>query len=207
MSTAISTSTKDKNINFSSQSILSNNSNWHTTKGNITYGNTIVMGDNSKCKVNIPIGKKVNYLKLKCEVTADDHTLSTDNFHLVSISYKINYADNKRTVDSYYPKYKFEDGYRDNFTTVRCNSEEIESIDVTLTNNEDEEIKVLATGLYTAIEGMSEEDVDNHVIDNFDRYMDDYKDRYGTFIEARNDDPPVSELYAGRIWLREDLIV
>ena len=48
--------------------------------------------------------------------------------------------------------------------------------------------------------------MNNWANNNFTDYYDNMVQQVGTYIEARTGDPPVSELYPGRIWLRTDLI-
>lgn len=53
--------------------------------------------------------------------------------------------------------------------------------------------------------------IDDIITDNIDDNMVDYYREMvtlvGTYIEPRTSDPIASELYAGRVWLREDLVV
>ena len=156
MAKAFSDYKSDKDISFSSQSYLSNNSSWSTIEGSVSYGSTIVMNNNSAMMANIDLGgMKCNYLKLQIHLTADDKSLTTDNFHAVSGLYEVTVQDEngvtKTNYYEFYPKYDFEDSYKDDFTTVSLSSAvKVKNITVTIYNDEDLAIKITNTGIYVS---------------------------------------------------------
>lgn len=180
---------------------------------------------------------KINYLKLQLRLSSDDTSLTTDNFHAVSGLYEIVTEDDNNILNtknvSFYPKYTFEDDYIDDYTIVQLDSvSRLKHIKITLINKEEVTIKILVAGLYVSkvideetIEDIVEDNLveaittdpdvidalDDVISDNMDNHFSDYYNdmatNVGTWIEPRTSDPSESDLFAGRIWLREDLVV
>lgn len=48
--------------------------------------------------------------------------------------------------------------------------------------------------------------IDSRITDNLPEYYERMVESVGTYIEPRTSDPAAASLYAGRIWLREDLV-
>lgn len=154
MAKGFSDTTNDNDITFDNYSYLSNNSNWTTIDGNITYGETIVMDADSSMINKLQFNKiKCNYIKLQIHLSADDKSLSTDNYHSVYGIFEIDFTNKKgekaKKIFEYYPKYEFEDTYIDDYTTIKIDdSASIDSISVTIGNSESVPINITETGLY-----------------------------------------------------------
>lgn len=212
MALSISSNIKESDISFNSKTLISNSSSWQVEKGEVTLGSTIVLGENSRCSMttgNIHGDKlECTHLKLVAHLTCDDESYSTENTHKVCVLYNIEYIDNdnKETVilDHFYPNYDFEENYKD-YSIIKVPSSYIKSVKVTLINNEDIPVKVTRTGLYYS-RVIKEDNIKDVVSDNFSSMYDNMVEKTGTYIECRTDDPPAEELYAGRIWLRDDLV-
>ena len=226
------TITKD-DISFYGQSVISNLDAWHTEKGSITYGNTINMGADSRCVVNKAFNnEKIDYLKFKVKLDSDDHTLSTDNGHAVTGLCTATYIDENNQVLTnqyhFYPKYVFEDDYQDDYTIIQLGANQrLTNLKVELINKEDVPVKILETGMNVSkvideetlgelventivnnetVKDAINRDIDSRMEDKMSDYYGDMVESVGTYIEPRTSDPSGTELYAGRIWLREDLV-
>lgn len=212
MALSVTDNIRESDISFGSKTLIYNNSNWKIEGGDVTLGSTIILGENSRCSMttgNIQTDKlECTHLKLVAHLTCDDESYSTENAHKVCVLYNIEYIDkdNKETIilDHFYPNYDFEDNYKD-YSIIKVPSSYIKSVKVTLINNEDISVKVTETGLYYS-RVIKEDNIKDVVSDNFGNMYTEMVDKTGTFIECRTDDPPASELYAGRIWLRDDLV-
>lgn len=156
MSKAFSDTITTDDMSFGSTSYISNSSDWQTKKGNINYGNTITMGSDSRCSVSRSFNnEKINYMKFKVKLDADDHTLTTDNGHAVTGLCTATYADEKGNTQTkqwnFYPKYVFEDDYTDDNVIIQLgNNQYLRNVKVELINKEDVPVKILETGLNTS---------------------------------------------------------
>lgn len=201
MSMSVSDTIKESSISFNSTTLINNNSSWTVTKGNVTLGSTIIMGSKSKCSLTITKSIdekfKCQYLKLLAKISSNDTTLSTENVHKVSVSYDITYVDDKgiqsKIVDCYYPKYDFEDDYTNDYSIISVPDSSIISITVTISNNEDEEIKVLSTGLYYSkkvdeemVSDIAKEAVEESIIDRNPEIVEPLVDMINEQIQDGN---------------------
>lgn len=153
MAKAFSDSITTDDMSFGSNSYISNNDNWTTNKGDITYGNIITMGTDSRCSISKNIdNQKINYMKFTIKLDSDDHSLTTDNGHAVTGICKATYTDEDENTKikqwNFYPKYVFEDDYRDDNIIIQLgNNQRLQKVDVELINKENVPIKILKTGL------------------------------------------------------------
>ena len=153
MAKAFSDNITTDDMSFGSNSYISNNDNWTTKKGNITYGNTITMGTDSRCSISKDINnQKINYMKFSVKLDSDDHSLTTDNGHAVTGICRATYTDENGSTKvkqwNFYPKYVFEDDYRDDNVIIQLgNNQRLKKVDIDLINKEDVPVKILKTGL------------------------------------------------------------
>lgn len=152
MSISVSSDVKESGINFDRDSVISNDSDWVGLRGEFNKGEELVLGSSSACRLVVNLNKmKCSYFKLLARVTSNDKTLSTDNFNKVSIVYKIMYeVDGKESVvtNIFYPKYDFEIKDKADFTIISTPQTPINTIEVTIYNNEDVEVSIVETGLF-----------------------------------------------------------
>lgn len=153
MAKAFSDNITTDDMSFGSNSYISNNDNWTTNKGNITYGNIITMGTDSRCSISKDVdNQKINYMKFSVKLDSDDHSLTTDNGHAVTGICRATYTDEDGNTKvkqwNFYPKYIFEDDYRDDNIIIQLgNNQRLQKIDVDLINKENVPVKILKTGL------------------------------------------------------------
>ena len=153
MAKAFSDNITTDDMSFGSNSYISNNDNWTTNKGNITYGNIITMGTDSRCSISKNVdNQKINYMKFSVKLDSDDHSLTTDNGHAVTgicrATYKDENGNTKVKQWNFYPKYVFEDDYRDDNVIIQLgNNQRLQKVDVELINKENVQVKILKTGL------------------------------------------------------------
>lgn len=153
MAKAFSDTITTDDMSFGSNSYISNNDNWTTNKGNITYGNIITMGTDSRCSISKDVGnQKINYMKFSVKLDSDDHSLTTDNGHAVTGICRATYTDEDGNTKikqwNFYPKYIFEDDYRDDNIIIQLgNNQRLQKVDIELINKENVPVKILKTGL------------------------------------------------------------
>lgn len=153
MAKAFSDNITTDDMSFGSNSYISNNDNWTTNKGNITYGNIITMGTDSRCSISKNVdNQKINYMKFSIKLDSDDHSLTTDNGHAVTGICRATYTDEDGNTKikqwNFYPKYIFEDDYRDDNIIIQLgNNQRLQKVDVELINKENVPVKILKTGL------------------------------------------------------------
>ena len=153
MAKAFSDNITTDDMSFGSNSYISNNDNWTTNKGNITYGNIITMGTDSRCSISKDVdNQKINYMKFSVKLDSDDHSLTTDNGHAVTGICRATYTDEDGNTKikqwNFYPKYIFEDDYRDDNIIIQLgNNQRLQKVDVELINKENVPVKILKTGL------------------------------------------------------------
>lgn len=157
MAKAFSDTIDENNISFGSTSYINNRSDWSTTKGDITYGDTIIMGADSRCIVNSVFrNQKVNYIKISLKIDADNSTISTKNGHAVSCFCNVTYNDNEGVTQnkqwSFYPKYVFEDDYIDDNTVIQLgNNMYLKNIYLEIINKEEVPVKIIGTDLKISV--------------------------------------------------------
>jgi len=210
MANAFSGRITEGDINFDSNSYISNSDNWHTKSGSISYGNTISMGANSRCEVSKTIQKvKVNYLKLKIKLSADDTSLTTDNFHAVTGMYEVTVEDSdgntKKLNYHFYPKYIFEDDYQNDYTIVQLGSNVfLKGVKVELINKESVQVKILETGLYVSRvidDEYVQEQIETEVMSNEEikDYIDSLIGEYGCYIRLLSTPEELSTVQEGEL--------
>lgn len=190
MAKAFSDTITTDDMSFGSTSYISNSSNWSTTKGNITYGDTITMGSDSRCVVNRSFdNQKINYMKFKVKLDADDHSLTTDNGHAVTGLCTATYADDKGQTQTkqfhFYPKYVFEDDYRDDNVIIQLgNNQYLKNVKVELINKEEVPVKILETGLNVS-RVVDEETFDDFSMEELENveYMENLAEALGGYMD------------------------
>lgn len=109
----------------------------------IDIGGFSLISHGSSYLGSFDIGTDCEYFKLTCGVETNDTTLTTDSFAAVCVDYEVAYRDEdgntKLLVDSFYPKYKHENGGQADSTIINAPGT-IQSIQVNVTNNEDEDV-------------------------------------------------------------------
>lgn len=164
---AISEKLNENSINFNSNSLVSNSSDWSIVDGTATLGSTILLDTQSSIKVNLAnINSNYTYLKLVCRVDNDDQTLLTNSIHKVAVIYRIKYTNSniRDTVNIFYPNFIYEDGAV-SYVIIQTSDYDIASISINIINSEDITIKILETALYYAVVAKSS---------NIDQVMYDY---------------------------------
>jgi hypothetical protein len=142
------------------------------------------MGSDSRCVVNRSFNnEKINYMKFKVKLDADDHTLTTDNGHAVTGLCTATYADDKGQVQTkqwnFYPKYVFEDDYTDDNVIIQLgNNQYLRNVKVELINKEDVPVKILETGLNTS------RVVDEETFKDFAEQLLEYPEYVAALAEA-----------------------
>lgn len=198
--------TKDS-ISFGQESYINNNSQWQTKSGSVNYGNDITMGANSRCVTNKSFNnEKVDYLKFKVRLDADDHTLTTDNGHAVTGLCTITYLDEDNNVktkqEHFYPKYIFEDTYKDDYVILQLgNDKRLQNLKVELINKENVPIKVKSTNMQLSrvVDEETFDDFATESLGNLD-YVDTMvdalidNDKFNDYIDNRLIIPLVDEL-------------
>lgn len=155
MSLALSNDIKEKDIHFGSESLVSISSEWNTEFGEIVISDSIKISSLGQCSMTTGDisnrGLECNYLKLVGHITCDDKTLSTDFAHMVSIIAIVEYLDGdivKKSLYQFFPKYDFEENYKDDYLIIKIPNKIIQSISVTIMNREDVGIEVTDIALY-----------------------------------------------------------
>ena len=210
MASAFNGRTTEKDINFGSQSYLSNTDSWHTDGGTISYGSTITMNSNSRCSITKSFeNMKANYLKFKIKLSADDTSLTTDNFHAVTGIYTVTTEDangaRKAVNFHFFPKFIFEDSYENDYDIMQLgNNVKLISIKVQLINKEQVPVKILETGIYVSrvidpeyIQEQIEYDVMTN--EEIKDYIDSLIGDYGCFIRLLNTQAELSTVQEGEL--------
>ena len=194
MAKAFSDNITTDDMSFGSNSYISNNDNWTTNKGNITYGNIITMGTDSRCSISKNVdNQKINYMKFSIKLDSDDHSLTTDNGHAVTGICRAIYTDEDGNTKikqwNFYPKYIFEDDYRDDNIIIQLgNNQRLQKVDVELINKENVPVKILKTGLN--VSKVIDEDTiktDPDIRETIDDIISDYISTSDLIIPLIND--------------------
>ena len=155
MALALSNEIKEKDMSFGVESLVNIDSDWTTEIGDIRYGDSIILGSNSQCSMSTgdikSRGLECNYLKLIGHITCEDHTMSTDFAHMVSIIAIIEYLDGnsiKKSLYQFFPKYDFEENYVDDYLIIKIPNKIIKSVMVTIMNREEIEVELKDIALY-----------------------------------------------------------
>lgn len=145
------------NIKFEGTSYISNSSDWSTIKGDITYGDTIIMSRDSRCMVNKQFSDmQINYIMIKARISTDDTSITTDNGHAVVFVCNVTYIDDKKQIQNkqwhFYPKYEFEDDYISDSAVIQVGDNIlVKNIKIEIINKEDAQVKILETGLKVSV--------------------------------------------------------
>lgn len=200
-------------MSFGSNSYISNNDNWTTKKGDITYGNIITMGTDSRCTISKNIdNQKINYMKFSIKLDSDDHSLTTDNGHAVTGICRATYTDKDGSTKvkqwNFYPKYIFEDDYRDDNIIIQLgNNQRLQKVDVDIINKENVPVKILKTGLNVSrvvdedtFEEFSKETLESQeYIDNLTSALDGKMDLVIPLVDILPDPSEVPDGYICRL--------
>lgn len=213
MAKAFSDTITTDDMSFGSNSYISNNDNWTTKKGDITYGNIITMGTDSRCAISKNINnQKINYMKFSIKLDSDDHSLTTDNGHAVTGICRATYTDKDGSTEvkqwNFYPKYIFEDDYRDDNIIIQLgNNQRLQKVDIELINKEDVPVKILKTGLNVSrvvdedtFEEFSNETLESQeYIDNLTSALDGKMDLVIPLVDTLPDPSEVPDGYICRL--------
>lgn len=225
MANSYSSNTTEKSIYFNNTDLLKNAS-WSISSGTGVISDQLVINSDSVCSTSINSSKyKVSYVKIICDATYDDDSVSTDSSHKLCIECKINEKTdngNEIVTELFFPKFDFEelltDGTLDNYTIIAVDNCIINSIEFNIYNSYEDSVTIKSLNVYYSktpinsddvsdiVDSAVSETVDTTLQDSFNDYYKDNIEKNGTYIEVRTTDPSSSELYDGRIWLREDLI-
>ena len=156
MSMSVNNTVKENSISFDNESLISNSDNWKRKRGTVIFGRNIKLSANSSCELVKTFSEsyKCNNLKLLCHLTCNDKTLSSENYHNVSMYCLVDYTDKDGNTNSigysYFPTYDFEDIYKNDYDIFNVPNSTINKVTITITNNEDTDVKVTNTGLFVS---------------------------------------------------------
>ena len=179
---AISNEIQERSLKFSTTSLLGTNPPWTITEGTGTaHGSTVELDANSKAAVyKNNINKKITYLKITCELDADDHTLSTQFSKNVAIIVKVTYIGNtSNNTFVFYPNYIFEED-PETFTAVELSGDKVSSIDVQIINSENTHVDAYGVNLFYIVE-IDESNIGEAIQESYaedPQYIDDVIDEY-----------------------------
>lgn len=128
MSMSISNEIREDKISFNKKSIF------------IVAGEELNTGETYKASTGL-INKKCEYLKVLANISVDDDSITTDDFHPVAVLFEIKYEDddgNHSLIhEHFYPKYQHEVSNKDTYTIIELKNKKIVDINVEVINNED----------------------------------------------------------------------
>lgn len=128
MSMSISNEIKEDKISFNKNSILA------------VAEETLSTGETYKASTGT-INKKCDYLKVLGNISVNDESITTDEFHPVVVLFEIKYEDddgNHSLIhEHFYPKYQHEVGNKDTYTIIELKNKKIVDINIEVINNED----------------------------------------------------------------------
>lgn len=128
MSMSISNEIKEDKISFNKKSIF------------IVGGEELSTGETYKASTGL-INKKCEYLKVLANISVDDDSITTDDFHPVVVLFEIKYEDddgNHSLIhEHFYPKYQHEVLNKDTYTIIELKNKKLVDINVEVINNED----------------------------------------------------------------------
>ena len=186
-------------------------------------GGTLTFRANSRCTFNKIFGSKgLSARKLKVEYNVDASSLSTRYNNNINIQLKVQFYNREYNNG----QYVYNDGNYQTIEVIPYTSDEnkgnykndIISLDgsyiksmqtIIRFNGSSGTIDLTKLNIYNTVDVDEEyinDSMNKWADNNFTDYYDNMVQQVGTYIEARTGDPPVSELYPGRIWLRTDLI-
>lgn len=166
---AISNEVQERTLEFNSKSLLGNTPVWTTVQGTIVYHGTTVEldADSIAAITKSNINKKLTYLKINCELDANDHTLSTQFSKKVAIVVKVTYSGNKpNNTFVFYPNYIFEDD-PETFTVVELSGDKVSSIDVQIINSENTHVDAYNMNLYYIVE-IDSNNINEEIKENYE---------------------------------------
>lgn len=183
---AVSSKLQEKNIAFSTDSLIDNSSNWQIVSGTATLGSVIELDTESSIglHVNNVIDKKYTYIKLLVRVSSDNQSLSTASEKNVAAVCVTSYgAHTPPTTDTFLPSFTFE---RDaiTYTIIELTGDRISDIYIEIMNSEDSTIKILETALYYYAV-IDTENIVSEVIDtlNNEEVTDEFNDKVQEYLD------------------------
>ena len=158
MAVSIASNIDEKSINFDNSNMLDKGS-WVVTKGKATFGDVITLGVGAEVKLVLNYTRNNNvvgqYIKMVCNASSTDKSLSTVEAHNLSMNLILKQVDNDYknyySVYTFYPTYDHETHFKDNYTVSDISTDEIISIEIKLTNNENVEVQLSNLGLFISI--------------------------------------------------------
>lgn len=158
MAVSIASNIDEKSINFDNSNMLDKGS-WVVTKGKATFGDVITLGVGAEVKLVLNYTRNNNvvgqYIKMVCNASSTDKSLSTVEAHNLSMNLILKQVDNDYknyySVYTFYPTYDHETHFKDNYTVSDISTDEIISIEIKLTNNENVEVQLSNIGLFISI--------------------------------------------------------
>lgn len=216
---------KQSSDSYSTTSLINIASDPFTVNaGTVTRnGGTMTFTYNSRCTFNKTFGSKgLNTRKLKVEYNVDTDGLSTRYNNNIYVQLKIQFYEREYTNG----EYTYSNGVYQTIDIMPYSSDEekgnykndiidldgqfIKSMQIIIRfNGTGGTIDLTKLNIYYTVD-IDEDSFNNYADrwanDNFSDYYDNMVQQVGTYIEPRTSDPSGSELYAGRIWLRVDLI-
>lgn len=216
---------KQSSDTYSSTSLINIGSDPFTVNtGTVTRNGSILeFVYNSRCTFDKTFGAKgLNTRKLKVEYNVDTDGLSTRYNNNIYIQLKVQFYEREYNNG----QYTYSDGVYQTIDIMPYSSDEekgnykndiidldaqfIKSMKIIIRfNGTSGTIDLTKLNIYYTVdinEDSFNDYADNWADNNFSNYYDNMVQQVGTYIEPRTSDPPASDLYAGRIWLRVDLI-
>lgn len=217
--------TKQSSDSYSTTSLINIASDPFTVNtGTVTRsGGTMTFTYNSRCTFSKTFGSKgLNTRKLKVEYNVDTDGLSTRYNNNIYVQLKVQFYEREYNNG----EYTYSNGVYQTIDIMPYSSDEekgnykndiidldgqfIKSMQIIIRfNGTSGTIDLTKLNIYYTVdidEDSFNDYADRWADDNFSDYYDNMVQQVGTYIEPRTSDPSGSELYAGRIWLRVDLI-
>jgi hypothetical protein len=128
MSMSITNGIKEDKISFNKNSLLT------------IAGESLGTGETYEASTGL-INKKCDYLKVVGNISVNDDSITTDDFHPVVVLFEIKYEDEEGNhsliYEHFYPKYQHEVGNKDTYTIIELKNKKVVDINVSVVNNED----------------------------------------------------------------------
>lgn len=128
MSMSITNGIKEDKISFNKNSLLT------------IAGESLSTGETYEASTGL-INKKCDYLKVVGNISVNDDSITTDDFHPVVVLFEIKYEDEEGNhsliYEHFYPKYQHEVGNKDTYTIIELKNKKVVDINVSVVNNED----------------------------------------------------------------------
>lgn len=187
MGLALSNNIDEKSISWNKTSLIKNSS-WELLNGGGKLDTIIELEPESELGITLNCADKnyrAEYLKILTHLSCSDTNLTTDNVHNVCVICEIVYQVEKEegnqeetVIYEFYPKYDFEETFKEDYTIVQGINGKIISIEMTLYNYENQQIQIKNSGLYLSkiinedtVNDAVNEAVNNAFNDNFNEKM------------------------------------